>query len=179
MSASQSLREAEARRMALMRARAMPKPVPFEQSLSEAIRAAGLTGPQGIQGERGPVGPEGPQGPAGADGAVGASGPEGPIGPAGPAGPTGPRGDRGERGDPGPVGMRGPIGPQGAAGEPGPQGPPCDHEMMAYPIGAEYILDASGARVGVLQLMSDGTSRTLAIGRDGAGRVASLRYQGA
>ena len=82
-------------------------PNPPVSTVTLAVGAPGLTGPQGVKGNTGATGAQGPQGIQGLKGDTGATG---------PTGLTGPKGDTGATGAPGPKGDTGAAGVTGPAG---------------------------------------------------------------
>lgn len=118
---------------------------------------------------RGPQGPEGKAGAPGEPGSRGERGERGERGPAGSSGAVGLPGRDGRDGAPGAPGMPGPQGPQGPAGPAG---------VSIYTVGTEFLRDATGQRIeGVIEALSDGSSRTMTVVRDDRGRPTGLALQ--
>lgn len=141
-----------------------------------------LQGPRGPQGEQGLQGDRGLQGPPGVQGEPGEPGVAGPAGDTGPAGLTGPKGDSvsGPQGPRGIPGVDGPIGPAGVSvtgprGQRGLQGfPGADPSPPPYVVRSDLQYDGFRRVVGVDDMLSDGSTRSRTVERDGSGRPVSL-----
>ena len=68
---------------------------------------------------------------------------------------------------PGRDGMPGSVGPAGRDGSDAP-----------VPVRGDVLLDGLGRVSGMLQLMTDGSTRTLKVERDGAGKLSGVTVEG-